>query len=423
MKLHSSREGAARAREARAGRGGDAAAAQMARGGAGAAPAGAPARSAELVAAYTAEAAQTRAQRCACGKSKRFPLCDGAHEGFGWSCVRRKFTRLGFAADTVNQNVASRLAHQHRGALCLLPSDPLAAAPAHNSVETLMLVLDGSELAFLTELAGKANAERIVVISLGVAPRLLAPSFAAAAGRGLSVACVDLSAVAHDVSLVFRRISDVRRCQRARPPAPRGNTGKARPSPPLSLSAVYVYVRACARACMCCVRAWQIARDGVAGLPQDIRNNVFELPSLHSASLDASEVVASAALAGSPGAAEDAAPAPATPQAPPLPRVFVSHAVSDEAVILPVVDRLRALYGLEAFVCADSIADGADWAGAIAAALEASDCFLLLLSAAVRRSHFCSFEVGYAVGKGVPLRIISLDGTLPPAFVQHVHMR
>ena len=53
-------------------------------------------------------------------------------------------------------------------------------------------------------------------------------------------------------------------------------------------------------------------------------------------------------------------------------------------------------------------------------ALEAKACFIYTLSEASLASHFCSFEVGVATALGKPVRLVSLDGSRPPVFIQHL---
>lgn len=115
------------------------------------------------------------------------------------------------------------------------------------------------------------------------------------------------------------------------------------------------------------------------------------------------------------GEAAAASPAPATLRA-----GFLSHAVADEPSLLPVVETLRAGFGADLFLCADSIPGGSDWQATIDAALRDAPVFVLLLSVASAASHFCAYEAGVARGLGKDLRVISLDGTAPPAFLQHV---
>jgi len=101
---------------------------------------------------------------------------------------------------------------------------------------------------------------------------------------------------------------------------------------------------------------------------------------------------------------------------------FISHAVHDEPLLMPVVDYLRRHFPVNLFVCADSIQPGTNWQDMILTALREQQVFMALLSEASRSSHFCSFEIGVAHGLHKPIRLLSLDGSPPPAFVQHIQV-
>jgi hypothetical protein len=101
---------------------------------------------------------------------------------------------------------------------------------------------------------------------------------------------------------------------------------------------------------------------------------------------------------------------------------FISHAVRDEALLLPAVEYLRRYFRVNLFLCADSILPGTNWQDTILTALVEQQCFVGLLSAASLASHFCSFEIGVACGLHKPMRFLSLDGSHPPAFVQHIQV-
>ena len=105
-----------------------------------------------------------------------------------------------------------------------------------------------------------------------------------------------------------------------------------------------------------------------------------------------------------------------------LARAFVSHAVADEPVVLPPLEYVRRNLSADLFVCADSIEVGAQWREQIMKQLISRPKLVWLLSQASAASTFCAFEVGYAMARDMPLSIISLDGTRPPSFVQHLHM-
>lgn len=106
----------------------------------------------------------------------------------------------------------------------------------------------------------------------------------------------------------------------------------------------------------------------------------------------------------------------------PLHSAFLSHAVKDEALIIPAVEYLKRYFETDFFICANSIEPGTAWQTEIVAALKAQDYFIAFISEALVKSHFCSFEIGAAYALEKPIVLISLDGTLPPPFVQHLHM-
>ncbi|MDP6507243.1 MAG: toll/interleukin-1 receptor domain-containing protein, partial [Planctomycetota bacterium] len=103
-----------------------------------------------------------------------------------------------------------------------------------------------------------------------------------------------------------------------------------------------------------------------------------------------------------------------------LKSAFISHAVADESLIMPAVEYLRQYFDAGLFLCADSIETGSVWQKEITEALEAKDCFICLLSEASLASHFCSFEIGVASALEKPLIQISLDGSMPHVFIQHL---
>ena len=103
-------------------------------------------------------------------------------------------------------------------------------------------------------------------------------------------------------------------------------------------------------------------------------------------------------------------------------RLFVSHTVADEPFIVPAVEYVRRHFNSEVFLCADSIASGTDWQSKIIEQLKATEVFVYILSANSLSSTFCAFEIGFASAAEKDLAIISIDGTSPPAFAQHIQM-
>ena len=100
--------------------------------------------------------------------------------------------------------------------------------------------------------------------------------------------------------------------------------------------------------------------------------------------------------------------------------VFVSHAVKDELIINKVINYLRKYFNIDIFTCSDSIPSGEEWQKQIYNSLVEKDCFLIILSENLLKSHFCSFEAGYAVGLKKDIYLISLDGSMPHNFFQHI---
>ena len=103
------------------------------------------------------------------------------------------------------------------------------------------------------------------------------------------------------------------------------------------------------------------------------------------------------------------------------PRVFLSHSVQDEESLFPIIDALRDHFGLELFVCADSIPSGSGWHEEIRRQVEGCDLFLFISSAAAASSSFCAFEAGIAFALNKSVHVLSLDGTPPPLHLQSIH--
>ncbi len=106
----------------------------------------------------------------------------------------------------------------------------------------------------------------------------------------------------------------------------------------------------------------------------------------------------------------------------PLQSAFVSHAVRDEPVLIPVVQLLRKRFGLSLFLCADSIRSGTGWQEEIEQNLRQQEVVVAILSKQSLESHFCSFELGMAMALNKPIHLLSLDGSLPHVFAQHLQM-
>lgn len=99
---------------------------------------------------------------------------------------------------------------------------------------------------------------------------------------------------------------------------------------------------------------------------------------------------------------------------------FVSHAVADEAWLLPITEYLKKHFFLELFLCASSIPVGSDWHQEIMTALSSSEQFVFVMTEHSIRSQFCSFEIGAAMARNKDIAVIATDGAPAPAFLQHI---
>lgn len=246
-------------------------------------------------------------KRCICGRSARFPICDGQHVADGWQCDVSAGIDTVVIGSAHLRSVAERLAH----ALNASAGHRLPALPAQ--VRRLIVLVDGHDLdALLAEVGSiQASARTVVIVD--------APASVALAFPGWPVAVVQ-------------------------------------PASPVEL--------------------WGALR-----------------------------------------AAVDASVVPSPPKS--MPRVFLSHAAADEGQLDAPVAALRRR-GVPVFVCADSIPAGTRWHARILDELANADRVVFIASAHSGRSTFCAFELGFAVARGLTVRVIALDDTPIPPFVAHL---
>jgi hypothetical protein len=96
-------------------------------------------------------------------------------------------------------------------------------------------------------------------------------------------------------------------------------------------------------------------------------------------------------------------------------RLFLSH-VSASKIEANNSKKELAWYGVSAFVAHEDIEPTAVWQGEIERALATMHSLLALATPGFRNSHWCQQEVGWALGRGVP--IIGLRaGEDPPGFI------
>ena len=101
--------------------------------------------------------------------------------------------------------------------------------------------------------------------------------------------------------------------------------------------------------------------------------------------------------------------------------IFVSHSVQDEHFLLPILQVLQDLYGINIFNCA-KIPQRTEWYPIIESNLRQADTVWAFCSTSFAKSTFCAFEIGLARGLDKSIELISIDRSKPPAHRQHQNM-
>lgn len=87
--------------------------------------------------------------------------------------------------------------------------------------------------------------------------------------------------------------------------------------------------------------------------------------------------------------------------------MFLSHISAEHAFVSQVNDELRQI-GIDGFVAHVSIEPDTDWQDEIESALLSSDAFVGLLHRGFSASIWTQQEVGWALGRGIPVQMIRL---------------
>ncbi len=108
---------------------------------------------------------------CICGRSQKLPFCDGSHRSEGWVCGgETSWTGHAFCSSPRYANLALKLASHFQGTL-VTPASPLASS------ETLVCLVDGTDLDSVIALQKKVEASRRLLVSLGIPGGLLSQTF------------------------------------------------------------------------------------------------------------------------------------------------------------------------------------------------------------------------------------------------------
>lgn len=100
-------------------------------------------------------------------------------------------------------------------------------------------------------------------------------------------------------------------------------------------------------------------------------------------------------------------------------RVFISHRDAHKRDSRLLGNALEG-FGLSCFVAHDTIVPRSEWRTEIMKGLETMEVMLVFLTDDFEQSAWCQQEVGYALGKGIPIISIKLGHRDPPGFISHV---
>lgn len=93
-------------------------------------------------------------------------------------------------------------------------------------------------------------------------------------------------------------------------------------------------------------------------------------------------------------------------------QVFASHLTKSKIFVADFGQQLKAL-GIDLFVAHESIVATKHWADEIEANLRTCHAGIVFVEADSIQSQWCDQEVGWLLGRGVPLPTLKLDGTDP----------
>ena len=99
-----------------------------------------------------------------------------------------------------------------------------------------------------------------------------------------------------------------------------------------------------------------------------------------------------------------------------VPRLFISHKADDKQLAMGIKAGLRLSHGIASFVAHEDIEPSMEWLGVIERALHSMDGPITLLTPEFRDSQWTDQEIGFALGRGVPVISVHL-GKAPYGFI------
>jgi hypothetical protein len=102
--------------------------------------------------------------------------------------------------------------------------------------------------------------------------------------------------------------------------------------------------------------------------------------------------------------------------------LFASHLTKQKQFVHQVAE-VVGRWGISLFVAHDDIEPDAEWHAAIEAGLQRADAGVVFLLPGIAQSSWCDQEIGWLLGRGVPVRALKFEGQDPygPLGKQQAH--
>lgn len=97
-------------------------------------------------------------------------------------------------------------------------------------------------------------------------------------------------------------------------------------------------------------------------------------------------------------------------------RLFISHRDKYKREARELAEELEG-YGIWSFVAHDSIEPMKQWQTEIMHGLQTMEAMLAFVTDDFEKSVFCNQEIGFALGRGIPVVSVKLEAAEPPGFI------
>ena len=101
-------------------------------------------------------------------------------------------------------------------------------------------------------------------------------------------------------------------------------------------------------------------------------------------------------------------------------RVFVSHLADDKKLAKKLTKKLEDTYDISCFLAHDNIEAGDHWPEKIVEALESADALLAYITDDFHISPWTNQEIGFAVGRDIPILSIMAGSTTPEGLLSNI---